>query len=87
MTAAAEQRILKELSSIRRELTVLRKEKVLSDKEYITLDEAHIKFGVSKSLIRKARYSGKIIDFKCTNGGRNFKYSVDELEKLFAVKN
>ena len=82
-----EQQVLRELTTIKRELTTLRKERVKSEKEYITLAEASEKFGVSESKIRQDRYAGKLTDFTRTANGRNYKYSVDELEKLYEIKN
>lgn len=82
-----EQQVLKELGTIKRELATLKKEKMKSEKEYITPEEAAVKFGVSEITIRKARVAGKLKDFTCSATGRNHKYCVEELEKVFAIKN
>lgn len=84
---AFEQQVLKELTTIKRELSNIKKGKADSAKEYITLAEASQRFGVSERTIQNARREGKLTDFKFTSNGRNYRYSVDELEKLFAIKN
>ena len=82
-----EQQVLRELTTIKRELSTLKKAKETTEVEYLTLAEASEKFKVSESTIRKARSTGKLTDFTHTSNGRNYRYSVDELEKLFAIKN
>ena len=81
-----EQQVLRELTTIKRELSTLRKEKAKSETEYITLAGASQRFGVSESKIRQDRYAGKLTDFTHTANGKNYRYSVDELSKLYAIK-
>jgi hypothetical protein len=78
-----EEIIIQRLNSIERKL-----QKLLStdDRKYISEREAAKRYGVSVSNLRKARYSGRLTDYTHTETGRNFRYSVSELNKVFSIK-
>ena len=54
--------------------------------QYLTCAEIRKRFGVSPDTIRKMRYSGKLTDYRTSISGRNFQYSISELEKYLSVK-
>lgn len=85
MSPQQEQQLLKAVNKIGKALSTMNV--VREEKEYITLEEAAKRFGVCAYSIRKRRYEGKLTDFLHTDTGRKFKYSVEELEKVFEIKN
>lgn len=85
MSPQQEQQLLKAVNKIGKALSTMNV--VREEKEYITIKEAAERFNYSERTIRQLRYEGRLTDFKHSASGRKFKYSVEELEKVFEIKN
>lgn len=58
----------------------------ITERSYISVEQAEKLFKVSRDTLRKYRYERKIKETRSNASGRNWKYRVSELERLFGYR-